>query len=123
MKYYLSVMTNYAEFNGRARRKEFWMFVLFNIIITFIAMILDSLLGTTNPTLVVAGGYLELIVAVIHFVPGLAVTVRRLHDINKSGWFMCVIFIPLAGFIWLLVMECTNGTKGDNEYGPDPKLS
>ncbi len=116
-------MANYAEFSGRARRKEFWMFVLFNVLISIIAMILDSLLGTTNPTLVAAGGYLELIVSVIHFVPSLAVTVRRLHDINKSGWFMCVIFIPLAGFIWLLVMECTNGTKGDNEYGPDPKSS
>ena len=83
-------MANYAEFSGRARRKEFWMFILFYLITSVIAAILDYMLGTTNPTLFVAGGYLELIVWVIHFVPSLAVTVRRLHDINKSGWFQLI---------------------------------
>tara|TARA_B100001250_G_C19242209_1_gene547038 strand:- start:104 stop:478 length:375 start_codon:yes stop_codon:yes gene_type:complete len=124
MNYYLSAMQNYAEFNGRSRRKEFWMFTLIYTVILIVAMILDSLFGSyyyIGDVEII--GYLELITSIIHIVPSIAVTIRRLHDINKTGWFFCVILIPLAGIIWYLVMMCTNGTNGENEYGTDPKIS
>lgn len=111
MNWYVEVLKKYAEFNGRARRTEYWMFALFNIIISVVIMIVDGLLGT--PFNIIYG------LAVI--IPGIAVGVRRLHDIGKSGWMLLIAIIPLIGFIWLIVLLATNGNHGDNEYGPDPK--
>ena len=113
MEWYLKVLKNYATFSGRARRKEYWMFVLFNIIAAIVLMILDFIIGTY---FVLYGLYLLAIV-----IPSLAVGVRRLHDIGKSGWWMFISLIPLIGGIWLLVLLCTDGTAGDNTYGPSPK--
>jgi uncharacterized membrane protein YhaH (DUF805 family) len=120
MKYYLEVLKKYATFSGRARRSEYWYFVLFNFIFMIVAIGLDNLLGTTVSVLPYGYFYFALALAVL--IPGLAVFVRRMHDIGKSGWWYFIAFIPLVGAIWLLVLCCTEGVSGDNEYGADPKL-
>lgn len=115
IEWYLKVVRdNYANFNGRARRSEYWYFTLASLIITIILGIIDYMLGS-------ALGLVRGVYSLAVLVPTLAVAVRRLHDIAKSGWYICVVFIPIAGAIWLLVMLCTEGTVGPNEYGPDPK--
>ena len=109
MEWYLKVVAeNYANFEGRARRKEYWMFVLFNSIISVI-------LNMIEPTV-----YLIYVLAIL--VPSIAVLVRRLHDVRKSGWFMFIALIPIIGSIWLLILACTDGDSGDNEYGSNPKI-
>lgn len=118
MEWYLKVLKNYAEFNGRARRKEYWMFILFNCIIALPLYILA--LVTFKAT-----GFLFMGLYVLYFlgimIPAIAVAVRRLHDIGKSGWWYFIAFVPFIGGIWLLVLFCTEGTRGTNSYGPDPK--
>lgn len=127
MNYYLKCLRNYAVFNGRARRKEYWMFTLLNIIFAIFAMVIDHVLGTTitmHIGVVPIGlpyGYIYIFYCLAVFIPGLAVSVRRLHDIGKSGWFILINFIPIAGIIWYLVLLCTNGVAGTNKYGVDPK--
>lgn len=119
MEWYLKVLRQYSDFNGRARRKEYWMFVLFNIIFAFIAIVLDNLMGLTIGE--IGYGPLYGLYALIVLIPGLAVGVRRLHDTGKSGWMMLLVFIPLIGGIWLLVLMIMEGDQGDNQYGPNPK--
>ena len=119
MKWYLKVLNQYADFSGRARRMEYWMFVLFNMIFAFAAMVIDNILGTAVEGVGYGMVYALYCLAVI--VPGLAVTVRRLHDVGKSGWMYLIIFIPMIGVIWLLVLLFTDGDSGTNEYGPSPK--
>jgi len=124
MEWYLKVMRdNYANFRGRARRKEYWMFVLVQTIVMIGLMILDSVLGFDFELqgISLGYGYLYLIGLIVHFIPSLAVVVRRLHDVGKSGWFYFIFLIPLIGIIWLLVLYCTEGQKQDNKWGPDPK--
>ena len=113
------VLENYANFNGRARRSEYWYFALMNLIILVIAAVLDSVLGFNFAPL--PYGYLYVLVALATFIPGLAVAVRRLHDVGKSGWFYFIVLIPIIGAIWLLVLFFTEGNHGENQYGPDPK--
>src|SRR5690606_11407877 len=118
--WYLKVVKeNYANFKGRARRKEYWMFVLFNIIFAIVAMILDNVLGLAWGE--VGYGPIYLLYGLAVLIPGLAVAVRRLHDIGKSGWMFLIALIPIIGSIWLLVLFVTEGNKGANKYGPDPK--
>jgi uncharacterized membrane protein YhaH (DUF805 family) len=119
MKWYLKVLSQYADFNGRARRKEYWMFALFNSIFVVLAIIIDHLLGTTIGELPYGFVYFLYVLAI--FIPGLAVTVRRLHDIGKSGWMYLIILIPVIGAIWLLVLLATDGKPGPNTYGQNPK--
>jgi uncharacterized membrane protein YhaH (DUF805 family) len=119
MNWYLKVLKQYAVFSGRARRKEYWMFTLFNIIFAIVAIVLDNVFGT-----VVEGGvyglfYCLYLLAV--FIPGLAVFVRRMHDIGKSGWCFLIGIIPLIGGIWLIVLCAKAGDVGENQYGSDPK--
>ena len=120
MNWYLDVLKNYAVFSGRARRKEYWMFVLFNAIFAIAAMILDNVIGLTISKDVRYGPF-YIIYVLATFVPGLAVSVRRLHDIGKSGWYFLLILIPCIGGIILLVFDVTAGDVGENEYGADPK--
>ncbi len=116
MEWYLRVVKdNYANFNGRARRKEYWMFVLFNMLFVFGVIIIDYLLGTF-PIL-----YCIYLLAIV--IPSIAVFVRRLHDIGKSGWWFFIGFIPLVGAIWLLVLLCIEGNPGENIYGSSPKAA
>ena len=124
-KYYLDILTNkFADFNGRARRKEYWMWTLYCTIILLISMVLDNLFGLTFEFLGhdLGYGWLYLIFGIIQFIPGLAVVVRRLHDVGKSGWYYLIILIPLIGFIWILVLLCTDGVKEENKWGTNPKL-
>ncbi|MCF8427844.1 MAG: DUF805 domain-containing protein [Bacteroidia bacterium] len=119
MNWYLKVIKQYADFNGRARRTEYWMFALFNIIFIAIAAILDNVLGLTigeNPY-----GLFYFSYALGVFVPGLAVAVRRLHDLGKSGWMILLFLIPIIGGIWLLVLFATDGQENENQFGPNPK--
>ena len=119
MSWYLSVLKNYATFQGRARRREYWMFVLFNMIFMIVAMILDNILGTTFSEGYY--GFIYLIYALALMLPSLAVSVRRLHDVGKSGGFIFIALIPIVGAIWLLVLTCTDGNPGSNNYGDSPK--
>jgi len=125
MEWYLKVMKeNYSNFNGRARRKEYWMFGLFYIIVIIIAMILDGALGTgfdMGYGVTAPYGWIYLLAGLIHLIPSLGVSVRRMHDIGKSGWFLLVSLIPIIGGIWLLILLCTDGESGDNTYGSNPK--
>lgn len=127
MEWYLKVLKSYADFKGRARRKEYWMFTLFNIIAAVVAMIIDKLLGTSFHINVggvdqsLGYGYVYLLYVLIVLIPGFAVFVRRLHDVGKSGWFFFVAFIPIAGAIWLLVLLCTDSQPQTNQWGPNPK--
>ncbi|MEP3207621.1 MAG: DUF805 domain-containing protein [Maribacter sp.] len=120
MKWYLKVLKQYADFNGRARRQEYWMFALFNIVIIIALAFLSGMLGsaTNSEDLMSLPVLLYYLVIII---PSIAVAVRRLHDQNKSGWYYLVTFIPFIGGIWLLVLMCTEGDSGPNQYGPDPK--
>ena len=117
MDYFLHALKNYAMFSGRARRKEYWMFILFQILFGVAAYILDNMLGTT----IGGGGVIYSLYSLALLIPGLAVAVRRLHEVGKSGWFMFIVLVPLVGAVWLLVLDCTEGNHGDNQYGPDPK--
>ncbi|MCC5945694.1 MAG: DUF805 domain-containing protein [Bernardetiaceae bacterium] len=106
MHYYLKVLQNYANFKGRARRSEYWYFVLFSIIISVVLAIIEQFLGI--------GDILSNLYSLAIFIPSLAVAVRRMHDVGKSGWF---ILIP----IYNLILAVTDGVVGANEYGEDPK--
>jgi uncharacterized membrane protein YhaH (DUF805 family) len=119
MNWYLTVLKKYAVFSGRARRKEFWMFFLFDMIFTIVAAILDNILGTAIED--VGYGLIYILYSLAVLLPYLAVSVRRLHDVGKSGWFLLIALIPIVGAIWLLVLMCTDGTPGKNEYGANPK--
>ena len=119
MNWYLKVLKQYADFSGRARRKEYWMFALFNFIFLIVALILDNILGTTAGEL--PYGVFYFLYALVVLIPGLAVAVRRLHDVGKSGWMILIALIPIIGAIWLLVLMVTDGNPGENQYGPNPK--
>ena len=119
MNYYLHVLKNYAVFSGRARRKEFWMFTLINFLVTMGAFVLDMALNLNMAT----GGFgvVQGLYTLFIIIPSVAVTVRRLHDVGKSGWFYLIALIPLIGAIWLLVLFCTDSEDGPNKYGENPK--
>ena len=124
-KYYLEILTNkYADFKGRARRKEYWMWTLYYTIVLLFAMVLDNVLGLNFELLGqnLGYGWLYVTIGITHLIPGLGIVVRRLHDVGKSGWFYLIILIPLIGFIWILVLFCTEGDKKDNKWGSNPKL-
>lgn len=112
MNYYLAVLKNYVGFSGRARRAEYWQFVLFNVIAMVLCVVIDLAIGSSIL-------YILYVLAVL--LPGLAVGVRRLHDTGRSGWWLLISLIPLIGGIVLLVFMCLEGTRGDNKYGADPK--
>ena len=113
LEWYLKVVRdNYANFEGRARRSEFWYFVLVNVIVGVVFGILSSIVGFFI--------YFYYIYSLAVLVPNIAVGVRRLHDVGKSGWFYLLAFVPLVN-IYLIVLFCTEGDKGPNEFGPDPK--
>ena len=121
MKWYISAFKKYADFNGRARRKEYWYFVLFNLFFVTIAIVLDNIFGIAARE--VGFGPIYGLYSLIALIPGLAVVVRRLHDTGKSGWMILISFIPFIGGIWLLVLMTIDGDLNDNEYGTNPKTS
>ena len=116
-----SVLNKYATFSGRARRSEYWWFALFNWIVLVAAILLDNMFGIAFYQL--GYGPLYLLAALALFIPNLAVFVRRLHDINKSGWNFFWSLIPIVGAILLLVWACTDSDRGTNQYGDSPKYA
>ena len=130
MEWFLKVVRdNYSNFNGRAQRKEYWMFFLFYTIFAIIAMVADNILGTVftvgegDYAVSIGYGWIYVLLMIALFFPTFAVGVRRLHDIGKSGWWFLIMLIPLAGSIWFLVLLCKDSNPGDNKYGPSPKAA
>jgi uncharacterized membrane protein YhaH (DUF805 family) len=121
MNWYLAVLKKYAEFSGRARRKEYWMFALFNVIFSIVLSLLDQLLGTVSKD--IGLGVFSGLYALAVLLPGLALSVRRLHDVGKSGWWLFIALIPLIGGIWLFVLTVTDSQHSTNQYGANPKES
>lgn len=112
MKWFIEVLKKYAVFSGRARRKEYWMYTLFVVIIAIVLAIADYALGSQ---------VLGLIFNVAILLPSLGVAVRRLHDTDRTGWWILISLIPFVGTIILLVFLCSDSKPGENKYGPNPK--
>ena len=112
MNWYLKVLKQYVDFSGRAQRMEFWMFQLFNFIVLIVLAIIDVMLGL---------GFLQPLYALAVLLPNLAVGARRLHDTNRSGWWLLLGLIPLIGIIILIVFWVQDSQAGDNAFGPNPK--
>jgi uncharacterized membrane protein YhaH (DUF805 family) len=110
-------LKKYADFSGRAPRAEYWWFYLLTVVAYIVAMILDSIVGAGG-----AGGFglLSIVVMLGLLLPSLAAGVRRLHDTDRSGWWLLIALVPLVGAIVLLVFWVLEGTRGDNRFGPDP---
>ncbi|MEU2154055.1 DUF805 domain-containing protein [Streptomyces sp. NPDC019396] len=115
MHWYLDVLKKYAVFSGRARRQEYWMFTLINVIVYAVLMGID--LGVLNL------GFIAPLYSLLVLLPALGVTIRRLHDTGRSGWFVLLGLIPLVGPIILLVFLAGEGKAEDNQYGSNPKLA
>jgi len=101
----------YFTIEGRAARSEYWWFYLFNIILLIVASVLDGMIGLPLFSLVVTLGLIA---------PGICVSIRRMHDKDKSGWWLLIGFVPIVGFLYILYLFVTPGTSGDNDFGPDP---
>ena len=114
MNWYLKVLKKYAVFGGRARRKEYWYFQLFYILISIVILIIDGVTGVD--------GLLFMLYTLAMLIPQLAVCVRRLHDSGKSGWWILISFVPLVSIV-LLVFMVQDGQPGENQYGPNPKVA
>jgi uncharacterized membrane protein YhaH (DUF805 family) len=115
--WYLKVLSRYADFEGRARRMEYWMFTLVNLIIIFCLAFITGLLSMGHGV----HSVLVLVYSLAIFIPSIAVGVRRLHDTGRSGWYLLISLIPFIGWIILLVFQLQEGERHTNEYGPDPK--
>jgi uncharacterized membrane protein YhaH (DUF805 family) len=122
MEYMFLPLKRYADFSGRSRRKEYWMFALFYILLLGVLFLLSDGLGgfgegaPSGPFF-----WLFMLVILLLIIPSLAVQVRRFHDQDKSGWFVLLNFIPYVGGLIVFVFMCMDGTKGENRFGPDPK--
>lgn len=112
MHWYIDVLKKYATFDGRARRMEFWMFNLFSFIIVCVLSGIEVALGIFG---------LSALYSLAVLLPSIAVAVRRLHDIDRSGWWIFICLIPVIGIIVLLVFYFIDGTPGDNRFGANPK--
>ncbi len=120
MNWYLKVLRQYVDFTGRARRMEFWVFTLVSLVISLLLNVLDSALHLGSMLDV---GVLGLLYSLAVLLPSLAVSVRRLHDIGRTGWWLLLAFIPVIGWIVLLVFHALAGDRQPNAYGPDPKTA
>ena len=117
MKYFILALKNWNKFKGRANRSEFWYFTLFYFILAIITYFIDvSFLGydPMDPTSL---GVLQTAYVLVLFIPSFSVTIRRLHDINKSGWNLLFMLIPLFGAVYIIILNILKGTDGDNKYG------
>jgi uncharacterized membrane protein YhaH (DUF805 family) len=119
MHWYTDVLKKYVEFSGRARRQEYWMFFLISFIISTVLSGIDRAIGTNSSS----GGLLQGIYGLAVLLPTIAVNIRRLHDTNRSGWWVLLWLIPILGWIPVIVFLAQDGTPGDNKYGPDPKAA
>ena len=117
MNYYSICLSKFADFSGRARRREYWTFVLVNCLIALLLMTLGLAFGEDSP----ASNIMVTIFYLIMLVPNLSVSVRRLHDIGKSGWYIFLSLIPLIGGLILLIWSLMDSEPGENQYGKNPK--
>lgn len=117
MNYYSICLSKFADFSGRARRREYWTFVLVNCLIALLLLTLGLAFGEDSP----ASNIMVTIFYLIMLVPNLSVSVRRLHDIGKSGWYMFLSLIPLIGGLILLIWSLMDSEPGENQYGKNPK--
>lgn len=117
MNWYMKSLRQYVDFEGRARRTEYWCFVLVNILITTLITLMELFF-------LQGAGMFSGLYSLFILLPTWALEVRRLHDVGKSGWWLLLVFIPiinLIGVIWLLILCLTPGEEGTNQYGRDPK--
>ena len=112
-------LSKYVDFSGRARRSEFWYFFLFSVLVQVVTGILDGIIGTDFDDS--SGGLISTVASLALFLPSIAVSARRLHDIGKSGWWQLLAIIPIIGWIIVIIWYCTDTSRGDNEHGPAPK--
>jgi len=120
MNYYLDVLKKYSQFNGRSSRKEFWIFYLYNLLIISILSVIRIVFQIPMLDIITIG--ITYIFYLFLIIPSLAVTIRRLHDIGRSGWWILLFLIPIIGWIWLLILLALPGNPEDNKYGTNPKL-
>ncbi len=120
MNWYIDAWKNYVNFQGRARRKAYWMFALFNIIAIIALGVIEGAIGLSGQS---GYGILTGLYSLAIILPGLAVAVRRLHDTGRSGWWILIGLVPLVGPIVLLVFFVQDSQPGSNQYGPNPKES
>lgn len=118
MQYWLECWRKYAVFSGRARRKEYWMFFLFNFLVSFALGFVLGVIGSPE-----AAGPVNALYSLAALLPGLGVACRRLHDTGRSAWWFLIVLVPIVGSIVFLVFMCSDSQPGSNEYGPNPKAS
>ncbi|MEM7780661.1 MAG: DUF805 domain-containing protein [Pseudomonadota bacterium] len=125
MDWMIMPLKRYADFSGRSQRMEYWMFALFQVLFIIFAAVWLGISGALEENSGGFGGAMLIIFGLLYlglfFIPGLAVTVRRFHDQNRSGWFILLQFIPYIGGLIVFIFMCLDGTPGNNQYGPDPK--
>jgi uncharacterized membrane protein YhaH (DUF805 family) len=119
MNWYVEALKKYAVFSGRSRRKEYWFFVLFNVLASIVLAAVDGATGSLNPE--TGMGTLGTIYALAVLLPSLAVSVRRLHDTGRSGWWLLIGLVPVIGAIVLLVFMVQDSKPGENQFGANPK--
>ena len=123
--YYVSALKRYFDFNGRTSKKAYWMFVLFNVLISWVAIAVDNILGTEEVGRIslwgIRNGMFNNFYGLVMLLPGIAIAVRRLHDIGKNGRTMFLLFIPVVGWILVLMDLIKEGDPRENEFGPVPK--
>jgi uncharacterized membrane protein YhaH (DUF805 family) len=128
LEWALLPLKRYADFSGRSRRKEYWLFALLVIVIALaLALVTGAGAMLMNPASALQTGGLGIGMILLFLfwlaiiIPSIAVQVRRFHDQDKSGWFVLLNFVPYIGSLIVLVFMCLEGTRGPNRYGPDPK--
>ena len=119
MSLFVEALEKYAVFSGRSRRKEYWYFVLLVVIISIALSLIDSLIGAYDRSS--GAGLLSTIFSLAILIPSIAMSIRRLHDIHRTGWWVLISLVPLIGWIVLLVFHVQDGTPGTNRFGPNPK--
>jgi uncharacterized membrane protein YhaH (DUF805 family) len=118
VNWYIEVMRKYAVFSGRAQRQEYWMFVLLNIIIVLVLGVIEGILDSDSGG---SRGVLGTLYGLAVLIPGLAVSVRRIHDTGQSGWWLLIVLIPVIGAIILLIFMVQSSRPTRNQYGPSPR--
>jgi len=113
MYWYIECFRKYADFSGRARRTEYWMFILFSVIVTFVIELVYGLTGM--------GGLLYSVYFLVSLIPSFSVIIRRLHDTGRSGWWWLIGFVPVIGMIAMLLFFVLDSEPGTNQYGENPK--
>jgi uncharacterized membrane protein YhaH (DUF805 family) len=108
-----AIKNHYFDFNGRSRRSAYWFFVLLNAIVTIVVAVIDIVVGTYP--------IIYYVYALAIFLPNLGLSVRRLHDVDKSGWWILISLIPIVGIIWFIILAATDSTSGENRFGANPK--